>query len=144
MKTVMKLPALLLLMLVMACGEDTESNPRAEMIDMLTASTWITESVMHSTDGDLTFQYEEFSITFMKNEASGFDGDYLVLNGGNAFPEPVGKWKFNDDLTQLIFSDGQELDIELTENSCIVDFFVAADGGRVTGLSGQFTFVLKH
>jgi hypothetical protein len=99
--------------------------------------------VTHGTDGDLSEQYADFVIGFSKTTASGFDGTFVVSNGGYAFPEDAGNWKFNDALTAIIIDSGRELEFELSKDNLILDFTVAPSGGRVDGISGQFTFELQ-
>ncbi|MBX2964124.1 MAG: hypothetical protein KF687_16555 [Cyclobacteriaceae bacterium] len=144
MKSILTISAIAFLLAFSACSSDDAVNERDQQINLLTSAPWITQSVMHATDGDLTDQYQNFSITFIKNPVSGFDGDYFVVNGSYAFPEPSGKWKFSNDLTKLIFINGQDLDASVTNSLLTLHFVVASPGGRTTGLSGQFTFVLKH
>ena len=72
-----------------------------------------------------------------------YDGDYYVAGGGRAFPELVGQWKFNDELTRLIFANGREMDMVLSDTTLTLTFDVAPEGGRVKGVSGRFTFTLK-
>jgi hypothetical protein len=67
------------------------------------------------------------------------------LNGGIAFKDPFGKWKFNNEQTVIQFENGMELETVLTENQLSITCTVEPPlGGRVSGLSGNFTFVLKH
>ncbi len=141
--------SLLLIVVAVACGskdEDPKPDAKAKAISTLTGSKWIANSVEHAIDGDLTFQYEDFSITFSKHPAAGAEGDYTVINGGNAFPDPSGKWSLSEDGHTIFFTSGQEFAIEsLTDQSLILNFTVPpSSGGRVEGMSGEFTFNLKH
>jgi hypothetical protein len=148
MKNIKLVSFLLMLAVAAACGDDEPggTDERTKKINALTVSPWVTVSVEHDTDGDLTFQYEDFSISFSKDPAAGAEGDYVVTNGGNAFPVPFGKWSLSDDLKTLSFTSGQELSIEsLTDGSLILNFVVEPNaGGRIEGVSGEFTFTLKH
>jgi hypothetical protein len=138
---------ILLSLFIAACSSDDgqEINPRAEKIKLLTSSVWTTESVMHSTDGDLTFQYETFSISFTNNASAGVDGDYVVANGGVAFPQNNGKWSLSTDMANITLTSGEELLVEsLTDGSLKLKVVVAPASGRMKGLSGEFTFLLKH
>lgn len=128
-----------------ACSDDNEIGAREQVINNLTASSWVAEQVLHATDGDLTFQYEEFSIRFTKGNATNYDGEFYVLNGGNAFPQPYGKWSLNSELNTIMFDNGQDLAFTIAGNDMTLDFTVPApDDGRIGGLSGHFMFSLKH
>ena len=125
-----------------ACDEDGPSDTEVKA-DMLTAQTWAHASVMHGTDGDLSDQYSDFAMTFSSNPADGFQGTYLVANGGHAFEDASGKWKFNDNLTMIILDSGREIEFQLNETHLTLDFIVPESGGRSNGLSGHFTFELQ-
>ncbi len=124
-----------------AC-KDQGPNEKEVMTNMLTANVWTNAIVTHDLDGDLSFQYENFAIQFTNQVADGYAGNFLVSNGGSAFPDVAGKWKFNSDMTQIIFDTGKEMVFELTENRLILDFTVVEMGGRVSGLDGHFIFEL--
>jgi hypothetical protein len=49
------------------CKKDGLTMQEAK-INMLTSAPWKAVSVESASDGDLTFQYEGFSISFLKNE----------------------------------------------------------------------------
>lgn len=124
-----------------ACGDEKESGTAAKT-KMLTATPWGHATVTHS-DGDLSGQYGNFAIIFAKNGSDGFDGTFLISKGGYAFSETAGKWMFSDDMTQIIFDSGKEIDIELSEDHLQLDFIVPPPGGRIAGLSGHFVFDLQ-
>lgn len=128
-----------------ACSDDNEISAREQTINNITADSWIAEQVIHATDGDLTFQYENFSIRFTKGNATNYDGEYYVINGSNAFTQPYGKWSLNSELTTIMLDNGLDLDFTMAGNEMTLDFTVPApDNGRVGGLSGHFIFSLKH
>lgn len=128
-----------------ACSDDNEIGVREQTINNITADSWVAEQVMHATDGDLTFQYEEFSIRFTKGNATNYDGEYYVINGGNAFTQPYGKWSLNNELTTIMLDNGLDLGFVMAGNEMTLDFTVPApENGRVGGLSGHFIFSLKH
>lgn len=130
---------------VASCSDDNEVSPKDEKVKHLTSSAWTTASVLHSTDGDLTSQYANYSITFSRNASSGIDGDYLVTNGSYAFPDAAGKWTLSADLSKITLTNGQEIAIEsLSDESLKFKVVVAPSSGRVSGLSGEFHFSLKH
>jgi hypothetical protein len=129
--------------LIFSCDKENEVSPREQKLELLTADAWITTQVLN-IDGDLTATYKNFSIAFLRKHGPDFEGDYYIANGGRAFKETMGEWKFNDDLTKIILSSGAEIEFTLTEDSLVLKFFVAPVNGRVEGLSGNFTFILKR
>ncbi|HEY3405904.1 MAG TPA: hypothetical protein VGK59_21110 [Ohtaekwangia sp.] len=145
MKATLYFSVLLFLFQASACSEDESTSAKDNMIRQLTESTWIAESVEHGTDGDLTFQYDDFSIAFTSSESGNFLGDYLVANGGYAFADAFGKWTVSEDLHTLMLDNDQELTVEFQGEKMILDFTVnPSSGGRSNGLSGHFTFTLIH
>jgi len=142
MKAVSKLIVLLALLQAVGCHEN-EISEKGKDSELLTESPWSHSVVTHATDGDLSAQYESFAISFTPNPADGFEGTFVISNGGYAFPENAGKWKFNDDLDRIIFDSGRELSYQLDQGNLKLDFTVSPPGGRVGGLSGHFVFELK-
>jgi hypothetical protein len=140
-KRIINLIVLSVLVGLSACKDDTPSKEEV-MTNMLTASVWTNATVTHGVDGDLSFQYENFAIQFSKQASDGYSGNFLVSNGGSAFPHVAGKWKFNNDLTKIMFDTGKEMVFDLTDNTLELDFTVSATGGRVSGLDGHFIFEL--
>ena len=134
--------------LLMACSEDEKDenvSERDKVVNQITESTWVAEDVDHGTDGNLTDQYADFTIAFTKTKSTNFIGEYFVANGSYAFPDTFGKWSLSDDLKTVLFDNGQELAVEFENERMILDFTVSPPGdGRTTGLSGHFTFTLKH
>jgi len=144
MKKILNLLAVALVFQFAACKDD-ELSAHDQIVSDLTSGPWVAESVDHSTDGDLLFQYEEFSMVFAKTASNSYDGEYYVANGGHAFPNAYGKWSLSDDLSAIIFDDGREHEFSFNDGRLTLDFVVPPPtGGRVEGLSGHFTFVLKH
>lgn len=141
MKTAFKLIVLLIAFQVTACKDEPNGNESKE-IEMLTAHTWANAQVTHD-DGDLSDQYENFAIVFTKNPASGFDGTFVVSNGGYAFSESSGLWKFNEDFSKIILNSGKEMDAEINEEQLLLEFAVAPETGRLMGTSGNFLFNLQ-
>jgi hypothetical protein len=145
----MKTLNLFLIMLITSsaffkCTTEDDLSRKDEKIEMLTRAPWVADNVSNDADGDLTFQYTNFVIAFVRNGDGSFDGDYYLSEGGHAFPEPYGKWKFSDDLDELIFSTGREMGADLSEDNLTLTFYLAPVDGRVKGLSGDFTFRLKR
>lgn len=143
MKSILKITLLLAVLQLTACQDENEKSERDLQTDLLTATPWSHAQVMHSPDGDLSDQYEDFSIVFTDQASDGFDGTFAVSNGGYAFSESSGKWRFNDELTQIIFDSEKEMDIQLDETHLQLDFVVASPGGKAAGLSGHFVFDLQ-
>ena len=127
--------------MLVSCNDD-DANPKSQELRLLTASPWSHALVTHPTDGDLSDQYETFAISFSKNVEDGYDGTFIISNGGYAFPENTGKWRFNDSFDQIILDSGRELNYQLDESTLQLDFNVDAPGGRISGLSGHFVFDL--
>lgn len=143
MKTILKLTGLIILVQFGACKDDNEINPQHKSVEILTATSWGNGTVTHAIDGDLSDQYENFAIVFTKKPSADFEGTFVVASGGYAFSENTGKWKFSEDLKQIIFDSGREFDFQLDENHLRLDFSVSLAGGRGNGLSGHFVFDLK-
>jgi hypothetical protein len=141
MKTFFNVILLLIVFQFSSCKEDSGEESSSQL-KMLTATTWANAQVVHD-DGDLSDQYTNFAIAFTDNSSSGFDGTFVVSNGGYAFAENSGRWKFNDDFTQIIFDSGKEMDVELSEEHLRLEFTVATEGGKLNGTSGNFTFDLQ-
>ena len=141
MKTLFKVIILLIAFQLTACKDESDENGNEE-IKMLTANTWANAQVTHD-DGDLSDQYENFAIVFTDNPSNGFDGTFVVSNGGYAFPESSGLWKFNDDFSKIILSPEKEMDVELSKDHLRLQFSVAAESGKLTGTSGNFMFDLQ-
>jgi hypothetical protein len=136
--------SLILVLITGACQKD-DLTMQESKINQLTSAPWKAVSVESATDGDLTIQYIGFSMSFLKNKQAGFNGEYYVQHGGVVFKDTFGKWKFNDDQTVIQFDNGLELETTLSENQLSITVFVEPPlGGRVNGLSGKFSFVLKH
>jgi len=143
MKNPMTLTLLALVSLLVSCNNDDNVNPKSQEIVLIAATPWSHAEVVHATDGDLSDQYKNFAISFTKKAEDGYDGTFLISNGGYAFPENTGKWKFNDELNAIILDSGREIQYDVKEDALHLDFTVAAPGGRINGLSGHFVFDLK-
>jgi hypothetical protein len=144
MKTIFNMLAVVMLLQLTACKDD-DPNAHDQMINTLTKAPWVAVSVDHATDGDLTFQYEDFSMVFTKAAANSYDGEFYIANGGYAFPDAFGKWSLSDDNKTIIFDNGRELEATFSGDQLTLDFVVPPPtGGRVEGLSGHFTFLLAH
>lgn len=127
---------------LIACKDDAEPTAREKAIATLTATAWAHAHVTH-TDGDLSDQYEDFIIQFTKSPSGGFDGTFVITEGGNAFEETAGRWKFNDALNQISFDSGKTLTVALTSTNLHLEFFVAAPTAKALGVSGNFVFDLQ-
>jgi len=124
-----------------SCKKHSES-PKESMLNTISTS-WVAESVMNEPDGNITFEYTDFTITFVKKSSNGFDGEYYINNGSYAFPEASGKWSLSDDLKTLHFDDTQDISIDYSNDRLKLDFTLTAQSGRTNGLTGHFIFVLK-
>lgn len=142
MKNILTLTITAAVFLFAACSDD-DTNARTQHVKLLTEPTWSHAEVQHATDGDLSEQYKNFAISFTNSTGDGFDGSFIVANGGYAFPENTGKWKFNDDLDKIILNSGREIQFNVNENTLHLEFSIDAPGGRTNGLSGRFVFDLK-
>ena len=141
MKKLLTLTMLIALAQMIACDDNV--SPKSQDARLITATTWSHASVTHTTDGDLSDQYQNFAISFSKKAENGYEGTFIISNGGYAFPENTGKWKFHDDWDKIIFDSGRQIEYDVEENTLHLDFNVASPGGRVNGLSGHFVFDLK-
>jgi hypothetical protein len=143
MKSIFKITALLVLIQLWSCGgDDNEKSEREMQVDVIAATPWGHAQVTHNPDGDLSDQYTNFMMVFTGEASDSFDGTYIISNGGFAFSENAGKWKFNDTLDKIILDSGKEMDIQLDETHLQLDF-VTPPGGKVVGLSGHFVFDLQ-
>jgi hypothetical protein len=131
----------LLVVILAACHSDDPESALEKNVNALTSTAWTHPTVTNSTDGDLSDSYAGFAILFTKQEANGFAGTFVISNGGYAFSEVTGKWKFNDALTELQFDSGKTMTFTVDEKHLSLDFTVAPpSGGRTDGLSGHFVF----
>lgn len=143
MKNIINIISIVALVAFTSCSDSGETPKQDATTKLLTASSWGHATVTHS-DGDLSDQYQNFMIIFTDNELNGYDGSFLVSNGGNAFSEGIGKWKFNDDKTLIILDSEKEIEFTVTENILQLEFTVPSSGGKAAGLSGHFVFELQH
>lgn len=140
MKSITQLFCLLLLV-SLGCSKDESLSKHDQIVKNISA-TWGNAQVMHATDGDLSFQYEDFAITFAKNSSSGADGFFIVENGSHAFPDASGQWSLSSDLSKIEISTGAAWDFTLTGNSLTLEFDIPDSGGRTNGLTGHVVFEL--
>lgn len=105
--------------------------------------TWKTSTVQ--VDGtDITDQYTDFTITFFKN---GNTNEMIATNPGYAFYAGADVWVFatSSQASKIIrSSDGIEMSVQVDQSNLTLLFNVpqASIGGRVAGMSGNFTFQL--
>ncbi|HMG92391.1 MAG TPA: hypothetical protein VK589_20175 [Chryseolinea sp.] len=143
MKNILTLTLLALMFQLAGCNSDDDANPKSQNAQLLTATPWSHAVVTHTTDGDLSDQYENFAISFIRKAENGYEGTFIISNGGYAFPENTGKWKFHDDnLGKIVFDSGRQIQYDVHAETLHLDFNVAAPGGRTNGLSGHFVFDL--
>ena len=130
-----------LVVMLAACHSDDGESAYEKNVNALASTAWTHPTVTNSADGDLSSSYANFAILFTKQEANGFAGTFVISNGGYAFTEVTGHWKFNDALTELQFDSGKTMTFTLDSNHLSLDFTVAPPtGGRTDGLSGHFVF----
>ncbi len=140
---ILTLGVCLVLVQLAACKNDAdEPTAREKAIATLTKASWGHAHVTHS-DGDLSDQYENFVIQFIKAPASGFDGTFIITAGGYAFAETAGRWKFNNGLDQISFDSGKVMAVALTVSDLQLEFYVAAPAAKAMGVSGNFVFNLQ-
>ncbi len=143
LKILLRVSLVMILVQLIACDDNGSSSEPDTKKDLLTTSTWGTPVVTHA-DGNLSADYSDFAITFTNNAViNGFDGTYIISNGGHAFEDPSGQWKLNEEQTMIIFDSGREIQFEVSEGHLKLDFTVTESGGRSNGLSGHFVFELK-
>lgn len=142
MNTLFKVIVLLMALQLTSCKDEQGEDERSEQIEMLTATTWANAQVLHD-DGDLSDQYTNFAIVFTSNPSNGFDGGFVISNGGYAFAENSGLWKFNDDFSMIILDSEKEMVVELSKEHLQLEFSVAVEAGKLYGTSGNFTFDLQ-
>jgi hypothetical protein len=144
MKSTCAIALTIILLIANSCSDkETGADERTLKINEIVSSPWTNAVVTHSTDGDLSFQYEDFSIAFIKNPGSSYDGDFIVTHGGYAFEEHYGKWKLDEVSSQIILSTGKQMEFVLTENILRLEFTVDNTSGRTAGVSGHFIFELQ-
>ncbi|HEY0741855.1 MAG TPA: hypothetical protein VGD40_10345 [Chryseosolibacter sp.] len=134
--------AMLVVLVVIQCSKEKDPSPKEQKMHMLTDGAWMVDKVHNNADGDITSLYATFAIAFSKSPFGNFEGDYYVAAGGRAFPDVYGHWRFNEDLSRLILDNGREMEISLSDKILTLRFSLAPTGGRMDGLSGDFTFTL--
>lgn len=142
MKHVLNLSAVLIIICLSACKDDSnEISASDKKINLLTAQSWGEATVSHD-DGDLSDQYLNFVIMFSKSPAEESEGTYMIANGSYAFSETIGTWRLSNDLTRIILDSGKEMEFTVSESGLQLAFTVAPSG-KTTGVSGHFVFDLK-
>lgn len=118
-----------------SCSKD--DGPSAQTVQLQKLSTtWKVSQVINDSQ-DVTAQYTDFVLTVTEL-------NYTTQNGGNPWPTS-GNYTFKDgDLNTLLREDDTQLNIdELTESTLILSFnFNTVTGGRLSGVTGDFTFSL--
>jgi hypothetical protein len=142
LKILFRIVMLAMIVQLTACDDKSASEGDTKRT-LLTTNSWGTPVVTHA-DGNLTQDYADFTITFTSNAViSGFDGTYIISNGGHAFADPSGQWKLNEEQTLIVFDSGREIQFAVSEGLLKMDFTVTDSGGRLNGLNGHFVFELK-
>lgn len=139
------IPLCLLATLWLSGCDSNELSSREAAIKKLTDGPWSASEVTHASDGDLTSQYEDFSLVLIESEKNSYDGTFFTANGFIAFPETSGLWRLNEGLTDIVFENGRTFKFSFDKDDLILTFEVPpSDGGRTNGVSGNFTFRLTH
>lgn len=118
-----------------SCSKDDSPNAQTLQLQKLSA-TWKVSQVTNDNQ-DVTNQYAGFILTV--NELN-----YTTQNGGNPWPTS-GAYTFKEgDLNTLLRSDDVTITIdEITESTLLLAFnFNTVTGGRLSGVTGDFTFSL--
>lgn len=116
-----------------SCKKDDAPSPVTVQLQKL-STTWKVSSVINDNQ-DVTSQYAGFLLIIDEL-------NYTAQNGGNPWPAS-GTYTFQEgDLNTLQRSDGTEVTIdEITDKSLILSFnYNALSGGRLNGITGNFTF----
>ena len=133
----------LFFILVSACSKNGANPSMEDQQLQKLLGTWKPGVVL--VDGtDITDQYTDFYLTFIK------DGDEKKLtatNPGFAFTAGLDSWSFvtGSQASKIVRSaDGIEMDVNVDQNTLTLSFTIpeASTGGRISGLSGSFTFRL--
>lgn len=129
--------AILLGMMVYSSSCSKDDGPSAQSLQLQKLSaTWKVSQVTNDNQ-DVTNQYAGFILTV--NELN-----YTTQNGGNPWPTS-GAYTFKEgDLNTLLRSDDVTITIdEITESTLLLAFnFNTVTGGRLSGVTGDFTFSL--
>ena len=141
MKKIVLASLLAIITMVTGCKKEEVLSARDQTLNKLNGQ-WSNAQVTHGTDGDLSGLYADFQLVFTKAKTDGFDGYYIVSNGGHAFTQGSGKWKLDSGNSQITLSNGPSMDFEVTATALMLDFTVENTGGRISGLHGHFTFNL--
>jgi len=125
-------------MLTSCQGDDKKSDPQ----DLL-RQTWIlgTDGTVTKDGSDVTDEYTGLTVTFAN------DGTYTALNSGHFF-QASGTWAWQDEAKTSLALDGDFLVsvVELTKTDLHLQLELSVDdleGGRVTGLVGDYDIKLK-
>jgi hypothetical protein len=127
--------------IAVACSNHSPSMEDQQMQKMM--GTWKASSVQ--VDGtDITDQYTNFALTFFK---SGSTKEMVATNPGYVFYSGTDVWDFaaSSRASKIIrSSDGIEMNVQVTQSNLMLTFNVpvASNGGRISGMSGNFTFNL--
>lgn len=134
-----------LFLLAVACKSDNAESALEKNTKALTATAWTNPTVTNTPDGDLSDSYNNFVVLFTQQASGTYHGTFVISNGGYAFEENTGKWKFSDDLKQIVFDSGKTMNVTVDDKHLHLDFTVAPPtGGRTDGLSGNFVFEFTH
>ena len=133
-----------MIVLILTVGCSSKVQPSVEDMQLQKMlGTWKPSSVQ--VDGtDISDQYTDFTITFFK---SGNSKEMVATNPGHAFYAGTDVWVFatSSQASKIIrSSDGIEMSVKVDQTNLQLVFNVPqpSTGGRVSGMSGNFTFNL--
>ena len=130
------------LIFTVGCSSKVQPSMEDQQLQKM-LGTWKATSVQ--VDGtDITDQYTDFTLTIFKN---GNTKEMVATNPGYAFYAGVDVWVFasSSQASKMIrSSDGIEMNIQFNQSTLTLTFNVPqpSNGGRVSGMSGNFTFNL--
>ena len=133
----------LIFILVSACSKNSATLSIEDQQLQKLLGTWKPGVVL--VDGtDITDQYSDFYLTFIKD---GSEKKFTATNPGFAFIAGLDSWSFvtGSQASKIVrSSDGIEMDVNVDQSTLTLSFTVpeSSTGGRISGLSGNFTFRL--
>ena len=126
---------ILLLIFIESCGNSESPSAESVRINALAAS-WNVNSITNDNQ-NVSALYSGFSLSI--------DGlNFSTTHGGNAWPSS-GSFSFeNNNLDELLRSDGTVISIdEISSTKLILSFNTPELNGRNTGITGGFIFTLS-
>lgn len=146
-KKILAFFALIQLATLFGCGKDESvTQSEEELQTEKLAHSWIVgdNSTVKRNSDDLTTKYAEFVLRFTKS------GAYSIVGDQQNIFFPSGKWEFVDDTYKKVSLNKDEISIDVSldeERQLLTLTFNLQEnkligGGRVAGITGEYTFVL--